>query len=326
MTPSALSVSPDDVARATRALGRRLHRTPMLSSRALGEAFGGTAYLKAELFQRTGSFKPRGLLARLAGLSPEARAKGVVTVSAGNAAAALAYGAALEGVDCLVCMWQGASPLKVEATRDYGATVDLEAADPEEAFARVNEVAEATGRTFVHPFDDADVIAGHGSLGYELVEDRPDVDVVVVPVGGGGLISGVALAAKDARPDARIVAVEPEGSAALHAALDAGRPVQIAPTSIADGLNAPFAGRRCLAVCRSLVDESITVTEAEIAEGFRFLYRRAKLAAEPAAAAGIGALLAGKIPDLEGRTVVSVVSGGNVSARIASGILAPDED
>jgi threonine dehydratase len=313
------------VARATRALGHRLHRTPMLSSRALGEAFGGTAYLKAELFQRTGSFKPRGLLARLAGLSPEARAKGVVTVSAGNAAAALAYGAALEGVDCLVCMWQGASPLKVEATRDYGATVDLEAANPEEAFARVNEVAEATGRTFVHPFDDADVIAGHGSLGYELVEDRPDVDVVVVPVGGGGLISGVALAVKDARPDARIVAVEPEGSAALHAALYAGRPVRIVPTSIADGLNAPFAGRRCLAVCRRLVDESITVTEAEIAEGFRFLYRRAKLAAEPAAAAGIGALLAGKIPDLEGRIVVYVVSGGNVSARIASDILAPDE-
>ena len=249
-----------------------------------------------------------------------------MTVSAGNAAAALAYGAALEGVDCLVCMWQGASPLKVEATRDYGATVDLEAASPEEAFARVNEVAEATGRTFVHPFDDADVIAGHGSLGYELVEDRPDVDVVVVPVGGGGLISGVALAVKDARPDARIVAVEPEGSAALHAALYAGRPVRIVPTSIADGLNAPFAGRRCLAVCRTLVDESITVTEAEIAEGFRFLYRRAKLAAEPAAAAGIGALLAGKIPDLEGRTVVSVVSGGNVSAGIASDILAPDED
>jgi threonine dehydratase len=131
---------------------------------------------------------------------------------------------------------------------------------------------------------------------------------------------------KDARPDARIVAVEPEGSAALHAALYAGRPVRIVPTSIADGLNAPFAGRRCLAVCRTLVDESITVTEAEIAEGFRFLYRRAKLAAEPAAAAGIGALLAGKIPDLEGRTVVSVVSGGNVSAGIASDILAPDED
>jgi threonine dehydratase len=325
MSDSSLLVTPDDVARASRRVAGRLHRTPMLSSRSLGEAFGGTAYLKAELFQRTGSFKPRGLLARLAGLDDEQRAKGVVTVSAGNAAAALAYGSALEGVDCLVCMWQGASPHKVAATRAYGATVDQEAANPEEAFARVLEIAETTGRTFVHPFDDGEVIAGHGSLGYELVEDAPDVDVVVVPVGGGGLVSGVSVAVKDARPEARIVAVEPEGSAALHAALFAGRPVKIVPTSIADGLNAPFAGRRCVAVCRKLEVETITVTEGEIRDGFRFLYGRAKLAVEPAAAAGAGALLAGKIPDLEGRTVVSVVSGGNVSARMASDILAPNE-
>ena len=173
MADGSLLVTPDDVARASRRVAGRLHRTPMLSSRTLGEAFGGTALLKAELFQRTGSFKPRGLLARLAGLDADARAKGVVTVSAGNAAAALAYGAALEGVDCLVCMWQGASPHKVAATQAYGATVDQEAVDPEEAFARVQEIAERTGRTFVHPFDDHDVIAGHGSLGYELVEDVP---------------------------------------------------------------------------------------------------------------------------------------------------------
>ena len=323
MAESSLLVSPDDVARASRRVAGRLHRTPMLTSRTLGEAFGGTAHLKAELFQRTGSFKPRGLLARLAALDSDARAKGVVTVSAGNAAAALAYGAALEGVDCLVCMWQGASPHKVDAVQAYGATVDQEAANPEEAFARVHELTESTGRTFVHPFDDGEVIAGHGSLGYELVEDAPDVDVVVVPVGGGGLVSGVAVAVEDARPDARVVAVEPEGSAALHAALFAGRPVKMVPTSVADGLNAPFAGRRCLAVTRTLGVESALVTEEEIAEGFRFLYGRAKLAVEPAAAAGVGAVLAGRIGDLEGRTVVFVVSGGNVSARIASDILAP---
>lgn len=325
MADGSLLVTPDDVARASRRVAGRLHRTPMLTSRTLGEAFGGTALLKAELFQRTGSFKPRGLLARLAGLDADARAKGVVTVSAGNAAAALAYGAALEGVDCLVCMWQGASPHKVAATEAYGATVDQEAANPEEAFARVHEIAEQTGRTFVHPFDDHDVIAGHGSLGYELVEDAPDVDVVVVPVGGGGLVSGVTVAVKDARPDARVVAVEPEGSAALHAALFAGRPVKIVPTSIADGLNAPFAGRRCVAVARKHDVETVLVTEDEIRAGFCFLYGRAKLAVEPAAAAAAGALMGRRIGGLEGAKVVSVVSGGNVSARMASDILATHE-
>jgi threonine dehydratase len=297
----------------------------MLSSATIGRETGARAFLKAELFQRTGSFKPRGLLARLASLAPGERARGVVTVSAGNAAAALAYGAALEGVDCHVCMWKAASPLKVAATRGYGATVDLEARAPEEAFARAASLAEASGRTLVHPYDDAGVIAGHGSLGYELVEDRPDVDVVVVPVGGGGLVSGLAVALADARPDARIVAVEPEGSAALGAALAAGHPVPVEPRSVADGLNAPRAGDLCLAICRELVDACVTVSETEIEAGFRFLYARAKLAAEPAGAAGVAALLAGKVPAVDGATVVAVVSGGNVSGPTASGILGRDE-
>ncbi|MDQ3866306.1 MAG: pyridoxal-phosphate dependent enzyme [Actinomycetota bacterium] len=318
-------VTPDDVLRASRAIGNRLHRTPLLSSATLGEAVGARVFLKAELFQRTGSFKPRGMLTRLASLSADERRAGVVTVSAGNAAAALAYGAALEAIDCLVVMAAAASPLKVAATRAYGASVDLEARTAEEAFARANELREASGRTFVHPFDDDAVIAGHGSLGLEIVEDRPDVDVVVVPVGGGGLVSGVAVAVTGARPDARVVAVEPERSAALQAALAAGRPVRVAPASIADGLNAPFAGERCLAVCRTLLAASVTVSEAEIREGFRFLYARSKLAAEPAGVAGVAALLAGKVYDVRGKTVVVVVSGGNVAAETASGILGSDE-
>jgi threonine dehydratase len=318
-------VTPADVLRASAAIGGRLHRTPMLSSRSVSEATGARAYLKAELFQKTGSFKPRGLLAKLASLTEDERARGVVTVSAGNAAAALAYGAALEGVDCLVVMWRGASELKAAAARGYGATVDQEASGPEEAFERVADVSERTGRTFVHPFDDDVVIAGHGSLGLEIAEDRPDVDVIVVPVGGGGLISGVAVGVSGPRPDARIVAVEPEGSAALGAALAAGEPVPIVPHSVADGLNAPFAGKRCLAVCEKLVDDAVTVSEREIAVGFRFLYAHAKLAAEPAGAAAVAALLAGKVPQIEGKTVVAVVSGGNVSGKTASAILASSE-
>jgi threonine dehydratase len=313
------------VLRASATSGNRLHRTPTLSSRTLDDAAGARVFLKAELFQKTGSFKPRGMLAKLASLTADERARGVVTVSAGNAAAALAYGAALERVDCLVVMWQGASELKADAARGYGATVDLEAAGPEEAFERVAEVAHRTGRTFVHPFDDEVVIAGHGSLGLEIVEDRPDTDLVVVPVGGGGLISGIAVAVKAARPGARVVAVEPEESAALGEALAAAAPVPIVPRSIADGLNAPFAGARCLAVCRELVDDAVTVSEEEIAEGFRFLYARAKLATEPAGAAAVAALLAGKVVGSAGRTAVAVVSGGNVSARTASGILSFNE-
>ena len=314
-------VSLEDVLAASRTIGRRLHRTPLLSSATLARTTHGPVFLKAELFQRTGSFKPRGVLTKLASLSAEERARGVISISAGNHAAALAYGSALEGVDCLMVMWRGASEQKVAATRAYGAVVDQEAADTGEAFERLAELRAETGRTFVHAFDDPLVIAGHGTVALEIVEDRPDVDVIVVPVGGGGLVSGIAVAAKALRPDVRVVAVEPERSDALHRALAAGRPVQIVPASIADGLNAPFAGDHCLKVCRDLVDESVTVTEDEIHAGFRFLYERAKLAAEPAAAASVAAILAGKIAGLEGKTTVPVVSGGNVAAQTASGIL-----
>ena len=307
--------------RASAVVGRRLQRTPTLGSETLGGAFGGRAYLKAELFQKTGSFKPRGILAKIATLSAEERTRGVITISAGNAAAAVAYGAALAGVDALVVMSRGASTAKVEATRGYGATVDLEAPDPVAAFERVRALQSETGRVFVHPFDDPALIAGHGSLALEILEDTPGVDVIVVPVGGGGLVSGIALATKGARPDVRVVGVEPEGSAALGLALAAGEPVSIVPESIADGLNAPHAGAHCLAVSKAHLDECLRVTEAEIYAGFRFLYERAKLAVEPAGAVAVAALLAGKVLDVEGTNVVAVVSGGNVAARTASGIL-----
>jgi threonine dehydratase len=294
-----------------------LLRTPLLRSTTLGEAFGGTALLKAELFQKTGSFKPRGILAKLASLSPQQKERGVITVSAGNAAAAVAYGCALEGLDCLVVMWQGASELKAAACRGYGAAVDLEAPNPVEAFARVEELRESSGRVFVHPYDDPVVIEGHASLGREIVEDAPETKMIVAQAGGGGLVSGLAVGA----PGVRVVAVEPETSAALHEALAAGRPVPVHPESIADALNAPQAGEHTLQVCVERSVESVLVTEDDIRAGFRFLYERAKLAAEPGAAAGVGALLAGKVPDVEGKNVVAVVSGGNVAPEIAAAIL-----
>jgi threonine dehydratase len=312
----------DDVERARETVSGRLRHTPLLSSRTLGERLGCAAFLKAELLQRTGSFKPRGALNKLASLTREERARGVVGISAGNHAQALAYAAALEDLDALVVMWRGASAAKIAATRGYGAEVDLTAGNPAEAFERLEEVLRDTGRTLVHPFDDPAVMAGQGTVGLEIMDDVPEADVVVVPIGGGGLISGVSTAVKGRRPDARVIGVEPQGSAAMRLALDAGEPVPLAPVSVADGLNAPFAGTNALAVVRERVDEVVLVTEEEIEAGFRFLYERAKLACEPAGAAATCALLAGKVSLEQGETVVAVVSGGNVAGQTASAILA----
>jgi threonine dehydratase len=309
-------VTREDVVAARETIAGRVHRTPTLTSASLEREVGLPVYLKAELFQRTGSFKPRGVLNKLASLSDEEKSRGVIGISAGNHAQALAYGASLEGVDALIVMWRGASEQKIEATRNYGGTVDLAAGDPGEAFDRLHELMDETGRTLVHPFDDPLVIAGQGTVGLELAEDASDANVVVVPVGGGGLISGIAAAV-----DAHVVAVEPEGSAALHEGIAAGEPVHVQPQSIADGLNAPFAGTNCIEICQARGVESVLVTDHEIEAGFRFLYGRAKLACEPAGAAGVGALLAAKVP-LEGaKAVAVVVSGGNVASETAVAIL-----
>jgi len=306
-------VTPDDVARAAGVIRGAVHRTPTFSSRSLGPG----RYLKAELFQRTGSFKARGALNRIRGLSAAERERGVISVSAGNHAQALAWAAAAERIDALLVMWQGASRAKIEATRGYGAEVDLEAPGPGAAFERLHELQERTGRVFVHPFDDPVVIAGAGTVGLEILEDVPDVDTVVVACGGGGLVSGIASACVPA--GVRVVAVEPERSNALALGLAAGEPVHVTPETVADALTAPFAGRLPLETCSVLGVEVVLVSEEEICDAFRFLYARAKLAAEPGGAAAMAAVLAGKV---EGRSVVSVVSGGNVSAEIASAILA----
>jgi threonine dehydratase len=311
-----------DVEAARGAIGSRLHRTPVFSSVTLGRLTGARVFLKAELFQKTGSFKPRGVLTNLAALTGEQRQRGVIGISAGNHAQALAWGAAAEGLDALLVMWQGASEAKIEATRGYGAEVDLASPGPTEAFDRLAELVEQTGRTLVHPFDHPLTIAGQGTVGLELIEDVPDADVVVVPVGGAGLISGISTAVKGRKPAARVIGVEPELSPALYEALAAGKPVPVDPRSIADGLGAPFAGDYGFEICRERVDGVVLVTEAEIEEGMRFLYARAKLACEPAGAATTGALLAGEIPLAPGETVVAVVSGGNVAAETAAAILA----
>jgi threonine dehydratase len=307
-------ITADDVRAARETIGGDLHHTPTFSSAALGPR----VFLKAELFQRTGSFKPRGVLNKLRSLTHEERARGVIAASAGNHAQALAWCAALEGVDALLVMWSSASSAKIAATRGYGAQVDLEAAGPETVFERLAELEDETGRTLVHAFDDPLVAAGQGTVGLEIVEDVSGVDVVVVPVGGGGLIAGIAAAL----PQIRVVGVEPSGSTALTSGVAAGEPTPVVPSSIADGLNAPFAGRVGIEVALARGLELVLVEDAEIEDAMRFLYERAKLACEPAGAAAVAALRAGKVPLEGGETVVAVVSGGNVATEVAAAILA----
>jgi threonine dehydratase len=315
-------VTLDDVYTARERIDGRLHRTPLLGSGTLSKQLGADVRFKAELFQRTGSFKPRGVLNKLATLTDEEKARGVISISAGNHAQALAFASAIEGIDALVVMWATASPMKIAAARGYGATVDDSPADIPKAFAYLDELVEETGRTLVHPYDDPLVMAGQGTVGLEILEDAPETDVVLVPVGGGGLVSGIAAAVKGAKPGTRVIAIEPELSAALHESLEAGEPVTIEPKSLADGLNGPYAGPNCVEICTALGVESVLVTEDEIKEAFRFLYGRMKLACEPAGAATAAALLAGKIPLEPGQTVAAVVSGGNVAPQVAAAILA----
>lgn len=298
-----------EIQAAAAALTGRVHRTPMVTSTALTERFGGELVLKAELFQKTGSFKVRGLLTKLLRLTPEQRARGVVTVSAGNAAAALAWAARDVGIPATVVMARTAVPAKVEATRGYGAQVELVDGDLLAEYERIRDERELTG---VHPFDDPDVIVGHAGLGLELLADRPDLRTVLVPVGGGGLISGVALGVKLVDPGIRVVGIEPETADVVSRSLAAGTPQRLPDArSIADGLAAPICGTHNLPIIQRFVDEVVRVSEDTLVEATRLVMSRTKLALEPAAAAPFAALLEGK-HQLGGGVTAAIVSGGNL--------------
>ena len=269
-------------------------------------------FVKAEHLQVTGSFKPRGAVNRVERLTADERSRGLITLSAGNHAQAVAYAAGSAGIPVTVVMPAGASRAKVDAAAGYGAEVILYGEHVGDTFKRMEELRDERGLVFVHPFDDPDVIAGQGTVGLEIVEDLPDVDLVVVGVGGGGLISGIAAAVRQLRPGARVIGVEPERSNALTLGLAAGEPVNLTPVSIADGLGAPFAGRWTIPLARRYVDEIVLVDEATIARGVRFALERMKQLLEPAGAAALGALLGGHIDVREGETVAVVASGGNV--------------
>lgn len=292
----------------------------MLTSTSLGKLLGGVdLHLKAELFQRTGSFKPRGVANKLLSLSDEEKSRGFVTISRGNHAQALAYAASAIGTHSTIVMAADAVPSKVKATREYGGEVVLTEGD---IWALCQRLMEERQLTLVHPFDDKAVMAGQGTVGLEIVDDVPDAQTVIVPIGGGGLISGIAVAVKEALPAARVIGVEASASDAMRQALAAGESVQIGNRkTLADGINAPYAGELCLEVVRRLVDDVVVVDDDEIVAGLRLLLERSKLAAEPAAATPVAALLAGRITTRPGERVVCVVSGGNLDLQTLKGVL-----
>jgi threonine dehydratase len=328
---AALDVPLAEIEAAADRLRGLVHRTPILTSTTAGEwirrATGiGIAdsrlFLKAEHLQKTGSFKARGMTNRITTLSPEARERGAITISAGNAGQACAWAGRAAGVPVTVVMPQGAVRSKVEACLGYGARVVLHGEHVGDTFAEMQRIRHDEGLTFVPPFDDPMVIAGNGTAGLELVDELPDVDLVVVSVGGGGLISGIAAAIKARRPSARIIGVEPEMSNAVSLALERDEIVPIEPKSVADGLGAPFAGRWTLAMTRRHLDGIVLLDDATILAGLRFALERLKQVVEPAGAAGLAALLSGQVELRDREKVAVVISGGNVEVGRLGELLA----
>jgi threonine dehydratase len=309
----------EDIRAGARRIEGRVHRTPVFSTEQISALCGARLSLKCESFQKTGSFKARGALNKVLSLPDEERSRGLVTVSAGNHAAAVAWAAAVSGCRAVVVMPTDAPASKLDAVRGYGAEIVLHDDRPT-LFDKLNEVRESRGLAFVHPFDDPVVLAGAGTTGLELAEQVPDVELVVVPVGGGGLLGGIASAVKQVKPAARVVAVELAAGPGLAPALAAGKPVRVSrPATLADGMTPPFVGALPLSIAREAVDEIVSVTEAEILEGMRLLMTRAKLYVEASGAAATAALLAGKIQVRPSCPTVAVVSGGNVDlAKLAS--------
>jgi threonine dehydratase len=305
-----------DVHAANVLLDGVVRRTPIEPSRPLSAKCAGPVWLKCENVQRGGSFKVRGAYVRIARLSAAERARGVVAASAGNHAQGVAVAAAALDTAATVFMPIGAALPKIAATRGYGATIELSGATVDEALVAAGEFAERTGAVLIHPFDHPDVIAGQGTVALEILEQVPDVRTILVGIGGGGLISGVAVVAKALRPDVRIIGVQADGAAAFPASLAQGRPVRLPEFgTIADGIAVGCPGEVTFAHVSKLVDDVVTVTEEDISRALLVLLERGKLLAEPAGAVGVAALLSGAARAVE-TPAVAVLSGGNIDPML----------
>ena len=321
MSRHTIPLTPSVFAESRRRVSAHAYHTPLLTSRLLSQHSGYDVRLKAEVFQRTGSYKIRGPLNKFAELTPEERQRGVICSSAGNHAQGVALAAAIYGIKAVVCMAENATPSKVEATRAYGAEVVLHGSIWDEANERAKELVKERGLTYVHPFDDLDLIAGQGTVGLEILEDWPDVDVVVVPIGGGGLISGISMALKTHKPNVKVIGVESTGSPGMLESVRAGHLITLpSVTCIIDGLRVKRVGETTLEVVRRYVDEIVTLSDEEIFEGLRWVMGHCKLVVEGAAAAPVAALRRGLIKAAPGSRVACVLSGGNVNLDQLKGL------
>ncbi len=321
MTSASLSVGPKDVLAARELLRPVVRQTPLLESGALSALVGGPVYLKCENLQRAGSFKVRGAYVRIARLTAAERARGVVAASAGNHAQGVALAAGWLGARATVVMPAAAPLPKVAATRSYGADVVLHGVSVEEALTRARELAEQTGAIFIHPFDHADVVAGQGTVGLEIGEQCPQARTIVVPVGGGGLCSGVAVATSSVLPAAQVIGVQAEAMAPVPASIAAGRPVSVAPSAtMADGIAVAAPGVLTTELMSRLCSRVLTVTEENLSRALLLCLERSKQLAEPAGAAGVAALLEHPAELFEPPVVV-VLSGGNIDPLLLSKVL-----
>jgi len=323
MSINKMIVPYDEILAAREVISDKVHRTPVVSSTYLGERTHTKLYLKLELFQKTGSFKVRGVLNKLNSLSVKDKKNGVISLSAGNHAQALAWGAAQFDISATITMPANSVASKVEATRNYGGEVLFTDGNLLDYCLSIQKERDYL---LIHPFDDPKIIAGHGTIGLEIVEDVPDVDVVIVGIGGGGLISGIAAAVKARKPDTRIIGVEPEGASAMSQSLQRGEPVHLdRVNTVADGLSAPFAGEYTLAHVQEFVDDVVIVTDSEILKALKLIWDRCKVLAEPAATSTLAAMLFNKVHLPKGATVVCVLSGGNVNMDDIQNLINPVE-
>ncbi|HSF27050.1 MAG TPA: threonine ammonia-lyase [Actinomycetes bacterium] len=314
------AVTLDDVLAARALLADIARVTPIEGSRPLSERVGGPVFLKCENLQRAGSFKIRGAYTRIARLSADERARGVVAASAGNHAQGVAQAATLLGTRSTVFMPAGAPIPKVAATKAYGAEVRFHGHTVDDALLGAEEFARATGAVLIHPFDHPDVIAGQGTIGLEILEQCPDVRTIVAGVGGGGLVAGIAVAVKALRPDVRVVGVQAESAAAYLPSLAAGKPVALdAMSTMADGIAVGCPGRLPFAIVQELVDDVVTVSEEFLSRALLLVLERAKLVVEPAGAASVAALI--NAPTAFEPPVVAVLSGGNIDPLLLLRVL-----
>jgi len=309
-----VTISSGDFEQARGRVSAHAYHTPLLTSRLLGERTGFEVRLKAEMFQRGGSYKIRGPLNKLPQLSEEQRRRGVICSSAGNHAQGVALAASIYGVRAVVVMAENATPSKIAATRAYGAEVVQYGSIWDEANAKMLDMAERDGMTIIHPFDDLQLITGQGTLGLEISDDYPQADLVVVPIGGGGLISGVATAMKGRNPNVRVIGVESSGAPGMKRSVEAGHVVTLDQVDcIIDGLRVKRVGENNFRIVRDYVDEIVTLPDAEIFDAMLWIMSHSKLVVEGAAAAPVAALLQGLIEAPKGSKVVCVLSGGNLN-------------